>query len=964
MADAPETLRNRSDDPLDDRALLRHFESLGGAVRGAEFGHFQHNLGVAPLGLLSWADLAARLVIDALEQRFEGVGDPETTIVFRHSHGSEWWTRDTRFWMAMRTHVQAQSESPDDAVPEILERLHSLRDRLLIDLREGRKLFVFRDLVHNLEAARLDRLHAAIRSYGPGTLFYLRYEDTEHPAGLVEAVKPGLLIGYVAHFSFSRQNQYIGPIDDVLLSLCRRAWALHQEQSAPTQPRPEPSFESSREPAPPAPEPPLAPPPAAPIHHVRRASRQIVFVGNVQAEAMANLYRRYVAPRAQDRVEHVPTLDEASEDRRATLEQADLIVEQVMDLAPTSETSPVAPGVPRVPLPLVSGAFLWPFRAQAHPKAVSYPFLPGGPFDAETSDSYLNRLIVADADPEQAVEEYVNLDLAKVGSLDRLYGLMIDRQRARDTAIGYDIAPLIERHFKTDYIFLTPYHPNTRVALAMAETLFRRLGATNDDIDRMRARTRVSPFPTGETPIHPGVCRHWGLSYIAPDQRYRFRNEGAFTFREYALRYMKYEWNPALEEGLWLSGQHRQAEAVAPLRSALALTPRSAAARAALGDALRQSGDHDTALTELREAIEIDPAHAGYHAALSRTLHDLDRVPQAEIAIRRAVEADPTEPDYAVRLAHLLRQQNRFAEAAQAFEAALSLDPWVAQTWRELAEIRESQTDQAGAEQARLRAAEIDSPGADLDTRPAEVATRQGDATEAPPAAPRVEPQPEPANPRPHPDEDPPGQVLSQAALQNAFRAAAVAPDNAGAYDKLGCLLREAGDAVAAEQAFHRALALRPTQAHYHHELSVLYLQIGRQSEAVEAAEEAITLEPTNLQRRLYLADVLASREMFDQAREVLSTGLARVPDYLPFRIMLSDLFAREGHADEALTSARAITRDAPDNAQALGHLAYVEQMMGRSQDAEMHLRSALALAPDNGHLRRQLERLLQRSAA
>src|SRR6185437_6448121 len=100
------------------------------------------------------------------------------------------------------------------------------------------------------------------------------------------------------------------------------------------------------------------------------------------------------------------------------------------------------------------------------------------------------------------------------------------------------------------------------------------------------------------------------------------------------------------------------------------------------------------------------------------------------------------------------------------------------------------------------------------------------------------------------------------------------------------------------------------------------------------------------------------------QAREVLSTGLARVPDYLPFRIMLSDLFAREGHADEALTSARAITRDAPDNAQALGHLAYVEQMMGRSQDAEMHLRSALALAPDNGHLRRQLERLLQRSAA
>jgi tetratricopeptide (TPR) repeat protein len=224
--------------------------------------------------------------------------------------------------------------------------------------------------------------------------------------------------------------------------------------------------------------------------------------------------------------------------------------------------------------------------------------------------------------------------------------------------------------------------------------------------------------------------------------------------------------------------------------------------------------------------------------------------------------------------------------------------------------------------------------------------------------------QPKPVDARAVLTGAPQPQGLPQPALQEAFKAAAVAPDNAEAYHSLGCLLREAGDFVAAEQAFHRALGLRPTHAHYHHELSVLYLQSGRRPEAIKAAEDALAQEPANLQRYIYLADVLGSAGAFDQAREGLRAALGQAPDYLPFRIMISDLFAREGRLDEALTTAQAITRDVPDNAQALGHLAHLEQLLGRSQDAEMHLRSALALAPDSEHLRQQLDRLMQRPAA
>ena len=129
-----------------------------------------------------------------------------------------------------------------------------------------------------------------------------------------------------------------------------------------------------------------------------------------------------------------------------------------------------------------------------------------------------------------------------------MYELIMDRQRSRDEASGFNIAGVIEDHFRTEQVFLSPYHPNLRVAMALATQLFEQLGAERQDIDRLLCRTRVTPFPKGELPIHPASPSIFGLDFIAPDRRYRFMNEGLFTFREYALRYMRYEWNAALEE--------------------------------------------------------------------------------------------------------------------------------------------------------------------------------------------------------------------------------------------------------------------------------------------------------------------------------------------------------------------------------------------------------------------------------
>ena len=73
----------------------------------------------------------------------------------------------------------------------------------------------------------LERLHAAVRRHGDNTLFYIRYEDPDHPNGTVEVRAPGLLVGYIDHFSHTPDtDKLIAPAHDQLLALCRRAHAL------------------------------------------------------------------------------------------------------------------------------------------------------------------------------------------------------------------------------------------------------------------------------------------------------------------------------------------------------------------------------------------------------------------------------------------------------------------------------------------------------------------------------------------------------------------------------------------------------------------------------------------------------------------------------------------------------------------------------------------------------------------
>ena len=421
-----------------------------------------------------------------------------------------------------------------------------------------------------------------------------------------------------------------------------------------------------------------------------RSGRRVALIGNGQVHAMAQLYRRFVAARTGDVVDYVASYENVTPEARAIIEGADLIVEQLFDVKQQAETTGLAAATPRLYIPMVTAAFLWPFAGQAHPKNTPLPWLPSGPYGGEASDSCLNQMIAAGKSAENSVEIYANLGVKSRVNLDRLYELVMDRQRSRDQAADYHIADLIERYFRTEQVFMSPYHPNLRIALALATRFFQQMGARQDDIDLLHNCVRVTPFPKTELPLHPDVCRHFGLTYVGPDRRYRFMSEGSFTFRQHALRYMKYEWNEALEEGTRLRQAGNMEMALGQLTEGLRQSPESAAGHAALSHILVQSGDTDRALAEITRAVEIEPDFGPHHAALGALLRRLGRLEEAEAEFLTAILLDPTESRHYVLLAHLLRQRGALTESRDIIRKALAFDPYSAQIRAEVADFAEA----------------------------------------------------------------------------------------------------------------------------------------------------------------------------------------------------------------------------------------------------------------------------------
>ncbi len=199
-------------------ALLMQFESLGDTC---EFGIVQRRFGAEPLSLLRWSSMSPNSLVEALQAGFEGVGDPDQTLV-ADEHG-EYITRDKRYHMFSHTFTPVQSEPMERFAKQQLRRMQYLRRKLLEDLGAAAKLFVFKSN-EGVSDAQLAAIYQALLRYSPeNALLCVRLQDAAHPSGTLDRISSRLWVGYLDRFST------VDISVDTWVGLCERTHAQYAD---------------------------------------------------------------------------------------------------------------------------------------------------------------------------------------------------------------------------------------------------------------------------------------------------------------------------------------------------------------------------------------------------------------------------------------------------------------------------------------------------------------------------------------------------------------------------------------------------------------------------------------------------------------------------------------------------------------------------------------------------------------
>lgn len=117
------------------------------------------------------------------------------------------------------------------------------------------------------------------------------------------------------------------------------------------------------------------------------------------------------------------------------------------------------------------------------------------------------------------------------------------------------------------------------------------------------------------------------------------------------------------------------ADALVPMRNALALSPADAQAHNNLGNALRVLGSLAAAKASCRRALFLQPDYAEAHNNLGTVHHQLRRWAMAEQCYRQALRIDPNFTEAQHNLGTLLLGLGRLSEAENSCLRTLRIDP-------------------------------------------------------------------------------------------------------------------------------------------------------------------------------------------------------------------------------------------------------------------------------------------------
>lgn len=647
--------------------------------------------------------------------------------------------------------------------------------------------------------------------------------------------------------------------------------------------------------------------------------KKLVFLGNCQTRRLEVLYDQKFAPITGDTTEFIASFENFTPRVRQTMAEADIIVSQATDTEQKVSVRKTETNAQIIEFPYISGMFLWPYsgRAHIHNQAV-LPRLPDGPYGAQLGNPWLNNRIKAGEKPEAIAAEYEALDLTKVINLDRTFEIALDRARKRDERTGFDISKIIEERLTDTPLFMTPDNFELALFRPLAAEVYKRLGIPGGVVEAMLDTMWRTPFPIADHPIHPSVARHFGLKFIGPDTRYRTFTGELLTFREWIGRYVRYEWNDTLLEGIDRSMRVRQFDAEAEsvlnmIDSGLAASNGSAAGYTRRGHLLYLKGDRAGTLQAARDAAAFEHKNPQTQGTLAIYLAEQGKLDDAESVARALLSQWPHYADGWNRLGSILARRSKMDEAVAAVRRATESEPRNTDFRKHLSGLL---LDTGQAEQARHVLTDIIAmmpERADLYTELSRVLMRCDD-----------------------PD----------AALTAIKRAVNLEKDNVALRGQLADLLVQRGDFIGASIVLREVMELAPDQPSLCISLANLMIRLGQQDQAIAEFRRAIALQPRNIQLHNQLADTLYATGDLDAAEQAYRASITLDPGHIALRGTLALVIGRLGRTEESLEVIEEAIALAPEDPHLLAKHGFLLVQKGDLSKARSIVERAIAFAP------------------
>jgi len=189
--------------------------------------------------------------------------------------------------------------------------------------------------------------------------------------------------------------------------------------------------------------------------------------------------------------------------------------------------------------------------------------------------------------------------------------------------------------------------------------------------------------------------------------------------------------------------------------------------------------------------------------------------------------------------------------------------------------------------------------------------------------------------------------LQTEAAVQMASAAVAVAPEMGAAWVALGQTLKAAARSDEAEQAYLQAISLDGMDALAHMGLGELKIVMRHPEEAVRQFEVALRRQPALIPAHLGLGNALALLGRNEQALQCYEQALALAPGLPEAEFAAGFALARLGRVKEAETRYRRALASRPDFAAVWMNLGHLLREQGREAYAEAALKRSVELRPD-----------------